>query len=178
MAPHSSILAWEIPWTEEPGGLQPLRPRRVKHKWVSNNNNNWIDFAVQQKITQHYYSSTLRSILKYIYIFHLHIHMATFTWLQRLTVSFTVTIQIYPITADAESIITSPRSVSLFKHIYHQTLNCLMQWEFNSHRKRLQNTCRHQPNIWLQFVLNKAFCICHTCTDQKQSQYYTWLFLL
>ena len=25
MATHSSILAWEIPWTEEPGGLQSLR---------------------------------------------------------------------------------------------------------------------------------------------------------
>ena len=24
MAPHSSILAWEIPWTEEPGGLQSV----------------------------------------------------------------------------------------------------------------------------------------------------------
>ena len=24
MAPHSSILAWKIPWTEEPGGLQPM----------------------------------------------------------------------------------------------------------------------------------------------------------
>ena len=24
MATHSSILAWEIPWTEEPGGLQPV----------------------------------------------------------------------------------------------------------------------------------------------------------
>ena len=24
MAPHSSILAWEIPWTEEPGGLQSM----------------------------------------------------------------------------------------------------------------------------------------------------------
>ena len=24
MAPHSSILAWEIPWTEEPGGLQSI----------------------------------------------------------------------------------------------------------------------------------------------------------
>ena len=24
MAPHSSILAWEIPWTEEPEGLQPM----------------------------------------------------------------------------------------------------------------------------------------------------------
>ena len=27
MATHSSILAWEIPWTEEPGGLQPMGHR-------------------------------------------------------------------------------------------------------------------------------------------------------
>ena len=29
MATHSSILAWRIPWTEEPGGLQPMGPQRV-----------------------------------------------------------------------------------------------------------------------------------------------------
>ena len=29
MATHSSILAWEIPWTEEPGGLQSMGPQRV-----------------------------------------------------------------------------------------------------------------------------------------------------
>ena len=29
MASHSSILAWEIPWTEEPGGLQSLGLQRV-----------------------------------------------------------------------------------------------------------------------------------------------------
>ena len=29
MAPHSSILAWRIPWTEEPGGLQSLGLQRV-----------------------------------------------------------------------------------------------------------------------------------------------------
>ena len=29
MATHSSILAWEIPWTEEPGGLQPTGLQRV-----------------------------------------------------------------------------------------------------------------------------------------------------
>ena len=29
MANHSSILGWEIPWTEEPGGLQSLRSQRV-----------------------------------------------------------------------------------------------------------------------------------------------------
>ena len=29
MAPHSSTLAWEIPWTEEPGRLQSMRLQRV-----------------------------------------------------------------------------------------------------------------------------------------------------
>ena len=28
---HSSILAWRIPWTEEPGGLQSVRLQRVKY---------------------------------------------------------------------------------------------------------------------------------------------------
>ena len=31
MATHSNILAWEIPWTEEPGGLQSMRSRTVRH---------------------------------------------------------------------------------------------------------------------------------------------------
>ena len=33
MAPHSSTLAWKIPWTEEPGRLQSMGPRRVGHDW-------------------------------------------------------------------------------------------------------------------------------------------------
>ena len=32
MAPHSSTLAWKIPWTEEPGGLQSMRSPRVGHE--------------------------------------------------------------------------------------------------------------------------------------------------
>ena len=31
MATHSSILAWRIPWTEEPGGLQSTGSQRVGH---------------------------------------------------------------------------------------------------------------------------------------------------
>ena len=31
MATHSSILAWTIPWTEEPGGLESLGSQRVRH---------------------------------------------------------------------------------------------------------------------------------------------------
>ena len=33
MATHSSILAWETSWTEEPGGLQSMRSPRVRHDW-------------------------------------------------------------------------------------------------------------------------------------------------
>ena len=31
MAIHSSVLAWKIPWTEEPGGLQSMGSQRVRH---------------------------------------------------------------------------------------------------------------------------------------------------
>ena len=33
MATHFSILAWRIPWTEEPGGLQSMGSQRVAHDW-------------------------------------------------------------------------------------------------------------------------------------------------
>ena len=35
MAPHSSTLAWKIPWTEEPGGLQSMGSLRVRHDWAT-----------------------------------------------------------------------------------------------------------------------------------------------
>ena len=34
MATHSSILAWRIPWTEEPGGLQSMGSQRAGHDWA------------------------------------------------------------------------------------------------------------------------------------------------
>ena len=35
MATHSTILAWEIPWTEGPGGLQSMGSQRVRHDWAT-----------------------------------------------------------------------------------------------------------------------------------------------
>ena len=35
MAPHSSTLAWKIPWTEEPGRLQSIGSLRVGHDWAT-----------------------------------------------------------------------------------------------------------------------------------------------
>ena len=36
MASHPSILAWRIPWTAEPGGLQLMGLQRVGHDWATN----------------------------------------------------------------------------------------------------------------------------------------------
>ena len=35
LATHSGMLAYEIPWTEEPGGLQSMGPQRVGHNLVT-----------------------------------------------------------------------------------------------------------------------------------------------
>ena len=44
-ATHSSILAWEIPWTEEPGGLQSKGSQRVGHDWAPSEAVKWRIFS-------------------------------------------------------------------------------------------------------------------------------------
>ena len=41
MAAHSSIVAWRISWTEEPGGLQPMESQRVRRDWSDLAQYNW-----------------------------------------------------------------------------------------------------------------------------------------
>ena len=38
MTTHSSILAWEVPWTEEPGRQQSTVSKRIRHDWSDNTN--------------------------------------------------------------------------------------------------------------------------------------------
>ena len=40
MATHAGILAWESPWTEEPGGQQSMGSQRVRHDWVTGHAHN------------------------------------------------------------------------------------------------------------------------------------------
>ena len=40
MATHSSVLAWDIPWTEEPGGLQSMGSQRVGHDLATKQHDN------------------------------------------------------------------------------------------------------------------------------------------
>ena len=45
MATQSSILAWKLPWTEEPGGLQSLGLQRVEHDWVTKRVRNMLQIT-------------------------------------------------------------------------------------------------------------------------------------
>ena len=44
MASHSGVLAWRIPWTEEPGGVQSTRSQRVGQDWVTNTATHQYDY--------------------------------------------------------------------------------------------------------------------------------------
>ena len=42
---HSSILAWRIPSTEEPGGLQSMGLQRVRHDWANEHTDRYLETA-------------------------------------------------------------------------------------------------------------------------------------
>ena len=46
MAIHSSILAWKIPWTEEPGGLQSMGSQRVRHDLATKPPQSMVEFLL------------------------------------------------------------------------------------------------------------------------------------
>ena len=57
MAIHSNILAWEIPWTEKPSGLQSLGSCRIRHDSATNTHTHtygtiaisWVTFSLEKK---------------------------------------------------------------------------------------------------------------------------------
>ena len=53
MATHSRILAWRIPWTEEPGRLQSMGSQRVRHDWATEHTCTQSHFKTQACLTDH-----------------------------------------------------------------------------------------------------------------------------
>ena len=68
MATHSSMLAWKIPWTEEPGGLYSMELQRVRHNWMTNTHLHMIPYS-----TLTYYSMGLIYCLHIFFFFHLSV---------------------------------------------------------------------------------------------------------
>ena len=46
MVNHSSVLAWEIPWTEEPGGWQYMGLQKVEHDLVTTQQQQWFQKGI------------------------------------------------------------------------------------------------------------------------------------
>ena len=53
MAPHSSTLAWKIPWAEEPGRLQSMGSLRVRHDWVTDFTFTFHFHALEKEMATH-----------------------------------------------------------------------------------------------------------------------------
>ena len=102
IATHSSILAWRIPWTEEPGRLQSTGSQRVEHDWVTSHTSilawriPWTEepgglqsWGVTKSLTglsnQHFHLSE-NWHNKYVY----HIYSVNDTTLPRLLVQCTI----------------------------------------------------------------------------------------
>ena len=60
MATHSSILAWEIPWPAEPGGLQSMGVTRVRHNLVTKPLPPSVDIDTEISSVQSVMSNSLR----------------------------------------------------------------------------------------------------------------------
>ena len=55
MATHSSILAWRIPWTKEPGGLQSMESQRVRHNWATHTHTHTHTYILSHIISSSYW---------------------------------------------------------------------------------------------------------------------------
>ena len=53
MAPHSSTLPWKIPWMEEPGGLQSMGSRRVRHDRATSLSQSFHFQALEKEMATH-----------------------------------------------------------------------------------------------------------------------------
>ena len=85
MATHSSILAWRIPWTEEPGGLQSMGSHRVGHDWSDWANHTWI-YEVRVSVLEelwvfilNHVKSMVNKTFQWFEVFHIKVHLNQ-TW--------------------------------------------------------------------------------------------------
>ena len=63
MTTYFSILAWRIPWREEPGELQSIESQRVGHNWMTNtftfNEMCWVSFVIAKFLVSYIYSELI-----------------------------------------------------------------------------------------------------------------------
>ena len=66
MATHSSILAWIVPWTEEPGRLQSMGLQQVGHDWATSLSLGYCEKCLSEYLCTSFYLNTFYIFFGYI----------------------------------------------------------------------------------------------------------------
>ena len=77
MATHSSILAWRIPWMEEPGGLQSMGSQRVGHNWTTSLSLSHCGGIYDENVSQPH----LRTLMWFLLAWYVLITQSDFSFL-------------------------------------------------------------------------------------------------
>ena len=106
MATHSSILAWRIPWTEKPGGLQSMGSQRVGYNQVTNTPTSLSTFS-----NTHQTQEVQRWIWMYFSLGDACIHAKLLSLVQLFATPWTVSC-------------LAPLSMGFSRHVYLSRLPC------------------------------------------------------
>ena len=86
MAMHSSILAWRIPWTEEPGGLQSMGSQKTGHSWTTKQQHTlwwWLHNPINVYTKNHLIvpSKWMNGMLHELYLSAVALRMYKYLWI-------------------------------------------------------------------------------------------------
>ena len=90
MATHSSVLAWEIPWTPKPGGLQSMGLQRVEHDWTTGHTRTSLSFHSSEGFCPTHCTHLSTQVLSVYQVSSYNeklpsIHVVVAEWLRRWT---------------------------------------------------------------------------------------------
>ena len=129
MATHSSILAWRIPWTEEPDGLESIGSQRVRHDWSNLAHSHSLS---QRSVIQHLKSEHLLScewpnilVSKFFYclLFQLCTHKPLYqpTYMvstKPIVTSIKFSLEPYITISVHSDVLISARNLIVFHHVH------------------------------------------------------------
>ena len=68
MAMHSSVLAWRIPWTDEPGGLQSMESQRLGQDTVTEHGHTPVNHSKDSTVPDKPHNTSFLKRYKFIYL--------------------------------------------------------------------------------------------------------------
>ena len=121
MATHSSNLAWRIPWTEEPGGLQSMGSQRVRHNWSDLARTHTMSFNPWYFIFS-LFQTSVSDLYKYlIYFYKYFITISDIFW------------------TDSKPVLIWKCKIKIKYACQHKVSSLKAQWEYWLHSEHILN---------------------------------------